>query len=92
MNANGQPVLGKNRRKRETEEGSEISPSKVEPIESTTAPQFDFNLDSSASTNAGDKIEQDSLLGLDSSMTAFVTVTKTITQTVQLPNSACSQP
>lgn len=91
VNANGQPVLGENRRKRETEEGSEISPSKVEPIESTTAPQFDFNLDSSASTNAGDKIEQDSL-GLDSSMTAFVTVTKTITQTVQLPNSACSQP
>ena len=91
MNANGQPVLGENRRKRETEEGSEISPSKVEPIESTTAPQFDLNLDSSASTNAGDKIEQDSL-GLDSSMTAFVTVTKTITQTVQLPNSACSQP
>ena len=95
VNANGQPVLGENRRKRETEteeeEESEISPSKVEPIESTTAPQFDFNLDSSASTNAGDKIEQDSL-GLDSSMTAFVTVTKTITQTVQLPNSACSQP
>ena len=91
MNANGPLVLGENRQKRETEEGSEISPSKVEPIESTTAPQFDFNLDSSASTNAGDKIEQDSL-GLDSSMTAFVTVTKTITQTVQLPNSACSQP
>lgn len=93
VNANGQPVLGENRRKRETEEEeeSEISPSKVEPIESTTAPQFDLYLDSSASTNAGDKIEQDSLV-LDSSMTAFVTVTKTITQTVQLPNSACSQP
>lgn len=93
VNANGQPVLGENRRKRETEEEeeSEISPSKVEPIESTTAPQFYLYLDSSASTNAGDKIEQDSLV-LDSSMTAFVTVTKTITQTVQLPNSACSQP
>jgi len=89
VNANGQPVLDVNRRKRDTdEEDSNITPSKVEPIENTVAPEFDIILESSA--NAGDKSEDD--LGLDSSMTSFVTVTKTVTETVKLPVSACSQP
>ena len=90
VNAEGQPVLGENRAKRETnEEDSKINPSKVEPIENTAAPDFDIILESSA--NAGDKsngLEH----GLDSSMTSFVTVTKTVTETVKLPVSACSQP
>ena len=90
VNAEGQPVLGENRAKRETnEEDSKINPSKVEPIENTAAPDFDIILESSA--NAEDKsngLEH----GLDSSMTSFVTVTKTVTETVKLPVSACSQP
>ena len=89
VNANGQPVLnaGENRRKRDTTD--DIIPSKVEPIENTVAPQFNLELSSSSSSdNAGDKIED--VVGLESSMTSFVTVTKTITQTVQLPT--CSQP
>ena len=78
------------RKKRETdEEESKINPSKVEPIESTIAPEFDTMLESSA--NAGDKSDLDH--GLDSSMTSFVTVTKTVTETVKLPISSChSQP
>ena len=88
VNANGQPVLnGENRRKRDADDI--IKPSKVEPIENTTAPQFDL-VSSSSSANAGDKIED---VGLESSMTSLATVTKTITQTVHLPASAaCSQP
>jgi len=91
VNADGQPVLAENlRKKRETdEEDSKINPSKVEPIESTIAPEFDIILESSA--NAGDKSDLDH--GLDSSMTSFVTVTKTVTETVKLPISSChSQP
>jgi len=91
VNANGQPVLAENlRKKRETdEEDAKINPSKVEPIESTIAPEFDTILVSSA--NAGDKSDLDH--GLDSSMTSFVTVTKTVTETVKLPISSChSQP
>lgn len=85
VNAEGQPVLGENRKKREADE---INPSKVEAIENTIAPDFNIILESSA--NAGDKPYLDH--GLDSSMTSFVTVTKTVTETVKLPISACSQP
>ena len=74
---NGQPILSRNKR-------SNISPSKVLPIENTLPPSFNNELDSSENENIFTVVPENLL---DSSMTV-VTVTQTVTVTD--PLVACS--
>ena len=75
---NGQPILSRNKR-------SNISPSKVLPIENTLPPTFNDELDSSNENENLFTVVPENLL--DSSMTV-VTVTQTVTVTD--PLVACS--